>query len=272
MNKPINQKLESLRAELELNLDEGHSLRVGTIRMWKSGKYQKTSTGWVPVDASVKSIAARAAHTSAPQDIMAAAMGKVTTSTREFINTKGIVTLMPGGSKTATATPTAKLTKGSMPSYTHQIKGKGKPYATPLAGGAQSKPPSDKPGGIMLYKKGDAPGAKATPVAMGQSKPPPKPTGALSAGHHEAYRGFDRLAGLTDDRIFEMKKVADMGDDEVVAHAKALVAQAVFSRHGARKMASPDQKRFKEAMQRIKDEGLMDDDDQDKLAKKWKGA
>jgi len=50
-------------------LDEGKGLRVGTVRTWKSGKYQKTSTGWVPVEASVKTQAGQAAKTSAPQNV-----------------------------------------------------------------------------------------------------------------------------------------------------------------------------------------------------------
>jgi hypothetical protein len=46
----INEKLDALREALE----EGRGFRVGTVRRWKGGHYQKTDTGWVPVKSNVK--------------------------------------------------------------------------------------------------------------------------------------------------------------------------------------------------------------------------
>lgn len=264
----FSDKLAALRAELE----EGKGYHVGTIRLRKAGKYQKTSTGWVPVNASVKSIAARAAHTSAPQDIQHAAFGNVTHSTRAFINTPGVITYMPKPSKAGRKSPEtlkhASPSGGSTPSYSHVSKATHKSYALPTP--SQSKAQTVQKG-VMKAEAGEHTRFSATfNRLMGYSDQRVLPE-AAKPKKGKVLKVLGKQSKPTPAPAFIWKKVADMSDAEVTGEAQSLAMGARMARQYGGGINSKEAMRFKQCMQRIKDEGLLGDAEHDDLLHQWHG-
>jgi len=67
------------------------------------------------------------------------------------------------------------------------------------------------------------------------------------------------------------KKVADMDNQEVINLAGSLAYSARMARQYGEGTSSKDSMRFREAMQRIKDEGMMDSRDEDDLWNQYRG-
>lgn len=298
----VGEKLEALRLELEA-LGEAHTptaYRVGTVRTWKSGKFKKTATGWVPVTALLKKVAGAPKGATAHQDLKHAAFGKVTHDVKSFINTPGVVTYVPPGTgrKSPEATKHATPSGGSTPGYSHQSKSSGHGAgATPTP--SQSAAPSSTPGGVLKkgpkvggeqfapgYTKHAAEYEKAT-----RGKAPERPHFGGTAEHryedgkcvycgkskpkNEAFTPdvipefssmFRRLTRLADERVLPEESVANMSDADVVKTAHKLAKKAHTG-----KLSTTETKNFKMAMQRIKDEGLLSDDDVKDIWK-WHGG
>lgn len=60
------KKLEALRIELD-EATTPNAYRIGTVRTWKSGRFKKTATGWVPVSSMMKSVANKPKGAVKPQ-------------------------------------------------------------------------------------------------------------------------------------------------------------------------------------------------------------
>ena len=259
------EKLEALRIELE-ELGEAHTptaYRVGTVRTWKSGKFKKTATGWVPVTALLKKVAGAPKGATKHQDLKHAAFGKVTHDVKTFINTPGVVTYVPPGTgrKSPEATKHATPSGGSTPGYSHQSKSSGHGAGATKTPG-QSAAPSSTPGGVL--KKGPKVGGER--FAPGYTKHAAEYEKATRAEHTDYSTTFQRLMGFSDQRVLPEAKVADMSDTDVVKTAHKLAKKAHTG-----KLSTQESKNFKMAMQRIKDEGLLGDDDVKDIWK-WHGG
>jgi hypothetical protein len=137
VDQTLNEKLAALRAELELDeASTPNAYRIGTVRTWKSGRFKKTATGWVPVSAVLKKVANAPKGATGVQVVKsggkppakgptvggerfapgytkkaaeyekatrptlptsASPFGRTTSNTKTFINTPGVVTYMPKG-------------------------------------------------------------------------------------------------------------------------------------------------------------------------------
>jgi len=70
---------------------------------------------------------------------------------------------------------------------------------------------------------------------------------------------------------YEFKKVADMDDAEVISTAQSLARVARDAREYGEGISSKDSVRFRTAMQRIKDEGMLSNHEEDDLWHQWNG-
>ena len=244
-------------------LDEGKGLRVGTVRTWKSGKYQKTSTGWVPVEASVKTQAGQAAKTSAPQNVGDA-------PTKEHFDT--VMGNRPARHAMSTAVHAlekraALLGRSSARQLDldresgmahkggwqqHAIK------AAELAGATETDL-----FGLMKHALKNREHLESVRIVDARRDTAPN---ALEALRLEAAAKKAKVIAITG-----WKKVADMDNQEVINLAGSLAYSARMARQYGEGTSSKDSVRFREAMQRIKDEGMMDSRDEDDLWNQYRG-
>jgi hypothetical protein len=211
------KKLEALRIELD-EATTPNAYRIGTVRTWKSGRFKKTATGWVPVSSMMKAVANKPKGAVKPQlvkrasdprdqmpasdyykkldikqwvktaekekgatrDLKHAALGKTTSDTKTFIKTPGVVTFVPKGHKEKASG------SGGMPHF----------------------------GGTMphRYENGEC-------VYCGAKKP----DNEAIEPENTTYGGFRRLAGLVDDRVLEAEEVsavAKYADNPVAYNAQ----------------------------------------------------
>lgn len=313
VDKTLNEKLSALRAELEL--DEAatpNAYRIGTVRTWKSGRFKKTATGWVPVTALLKKAANAPKGATSSQDLKHAAFGKVTHDVKTFIKTPGVVTYVPKAENTtyggfrrlAGLVDDRVLEAEEVPAVTKYADNPAAYNAQIAKLMAQLK--RDKNLGVTGVRQGyKGTGSQAHKRQIWVKVP------SHERGGPDVWldSGFVKVGGIIDipKSIPSMKKyegespeavykwiadtlkafktaidakyaqsptiakesvatrmaalleadVANMGDDDVVKTARALASKA----HKG-KLSPKETKDFKMAMQRIKDEGLLSDDDQ----------